>query len=374
MAFDSVFQGPPEDVAAPGTAQSPSLGVDVSNRELYISSGQGWEPIEAPSTPAGSNGELQYNDGGVSTGTPGGTTNGTHFALGNGSVIDTAYPIAPDGEFSAPRSAIAVFEEQNYTNPLLENGVYVEVDLNPSAPVAAGSAAIGNYVYMVAVDGPNWNASDNFLVGGWFSTLLTVNAPNVSPDGNGAVFGVYVSGSANVQHAHGAYFDAFNLAEATVDNLVGAEIALQNASDGTVTQAEGVLVNFYGNGAGGTTTSFNAFHVNAPTNNGDTITTLTGLRIEEIAVAGVGTAYPIFSASAALSVFEGPLSFPYVQAQTVYSLAGTPLPSAVTAGMGARAFVSDSTSAAVGSFVALYLGGGAEHVPVYSDGSIWCLG
>jgi len=45
MAFDNIFQGPPEDTVAPGTPQSPSLGVDVVNNELYISSGNGWEEL-----------------------------------------------------------------------------------------------------------------------------------------------------------------------------------------------------------------------------------------------------------------------------------------------------------------------------------------
>ena len=45
MAFDSIFQGPPEAETAPGTAQSPSLGVDVVNKELYISAGEGWEEL-----------------------------------------------------------------------------------------------------------------------------------------------------------------------------------------------------------------------------------------------------------------------------------------------------------------------------------------
>lgn len=53
MAFDSVFQGPPQDVAAPGTSQSPSLGVDVVNKELYISSGQGWEELGNPTSGIG---------------------------------------------------------------------------------------------------------------------------------------------------------------------------------------------------------------------------------------------------------------------------------------------------------------------------------
>ena len=46
MAFDSIFQGPPRDVAAPGTAQSPSLGVDVVNKQLYLSFGEGWQEVE----------------------------------------------------------------------------------------------------------------------------------------------------------------------------------------------------------------------------------------------------------------------------------------------------------------------------------------
>ncbi len=50
MAFDSIFQGPPSAVNAPGTAQSPTLGVDVVNKELYISSGNGWQELSVPSS------------------------------------------------------------------------------------------------------------------------------------------------------------------------------------------------------------------------------------------------------------------------------------------------------------------------------------
>jgi hypothetical protein len=47
------------------------------------------------------------------------------------------------------------------------------------------------------------------------------------------------------------------------------------------------------------------------------------------------------------------------------------LPSATTAGVGARAFVNDATSPVFGSAVT---GGGAVAVPVYSDGSAWNVG
>jgi hypothetical protein len=67
-----------------------------------------------------------------------------------------------------------------------------------------------------------------------------------------------------------------------------------------------------------------------------------------------------------LGVFNVPVS-----ATTVYSVAGTPLPSAATVGEGARAFVSDATSNA---FAAAYAGNGSFKIPVYSNGSSWFIG
>jgi len=59
----------------------------------------------------------------------------------------------------------------------------------------------------------------------------------------------------------------------------------------------------------------------------------------------------------------------YIPALTVFTVAT--LPSAVTAGVGARAFVSDATLAVFASTVA---GGGSNKVPVYSDGTNWKIG
>lgn len=58
-------------------------------------------------------------------------------------------------------------------------------------------------------------------------------------------------------------------------------------------------------------------------------------------------------------------------ATVVYSVAGTPIIPAATAGAGARAFVSDAT---VNVFASPYVGGGANSVPVYSDGTAWFVG
>ena len=54
---------------------------------------------------------------------------------------------------------------------------------------------------------------------------------------------------------------------------------------------------------------------------------------------------------------------------TVYTVAT--LPSAATSGVGARSFVSDANATTFASIVA---GGGANNVPVYSDGTNWRIG
>ena len=47
------------------------------------------------------------------------------------------------------------------------------------------------------------------------------------------------------------------------------------------------------------------------------------------------------------------------------------LPSAATSGTGARAFVSDANAT---TFASTVVGGGANKVPVYSDGANWKIG
>ena len=58
-----------------------------------------------------------------------------------------------------------------------------------------------------------------------------------------------------------------------------------------------------------------------------------------------------------------------IPALTVYTVAT--LPSAVTSATGARAFVSDANAT---TFAYTVAGGGANKVPVYSDGTNWKIG
>ena len=84
-----------------------------------------------------------------------------------------------------------------------------------------------------------------------------------------------------------------------------------------------------------------------------------------LGVAGGGTTLQraTFNSS---GVFNAPLLN-----TTTYSAAGTAIPSASTAGAGARAFVTDAT---VSTFGTAYTSGGSNSVPVYSNGTSWYIG
>jgi len=60
---------------------------------------------------------------------------------------------------------------------------------------------------------------------------------------------------------------------------------------------------------------------------------------------------------------------PALPTSAVYTFAT--LPSAVTAGAGARAFITDASAT---TFASAAAGGGANKVPVYSDGAAWHIG
>jgi hypothetical protein len=114
------------------------------------------------------------------------------------------------------------------------------------------------------------------------------------------------------------------------------------------------IVAFSNIGAGGTSWS-----VGLDNSDGDK------LKIEA-SYRAVGTAANVFvefDAAAGVSYFRKPPRMPNYTVAT--------LPSAVTAGAGARAFVTDASAPAFGAAVA---GGGAVKVPVYSDGAGWRVG
>jgi len=356
MAFDRVFQGPPSDTAAPGTAQSPSFGIDVVNSNLYFSAGEGWQEIVAAQDITGDldvDGTLAVNG---------------HSALGVGATIDSVPTEAPDESGTISSKAIVVVEETATGD--LENGSYLGLTLNPSTAPST-TTAIGAFTDLVA-EGENLGGTALFA--SWSAATLEVNTPASAPAISGGVIGAYIKGNAEVPFAGGLTVDAVNFGTATVDDVEALSIFIGNISSGTISGCDGLAVSYNASGAGSTVDALNYIHLESPNNTGDIVTALVGLQIDALEASGVGTVTPIKSDSVGASVFAGPIELPYSKAQTVYSAAGTPIPAAATAGVGARAFVSDSTAAGVGGFAAPYVSGGTHKVPVYSDGTGWFIG
>ena len=59
-----------------------------------------------------------------------------------------------------------------------------------------------------------------------------------------------------------------------------------------------------------------------------------------------------------------------IQVRTTPTIVGS-LPAAATAGAGSRAFVTDATSI---TFGATAVGGAANNMPVFSNGTAWLIG
>jgi hypothetical protein len=106
--------------------------------------------------------------------------------------------------------------------------------------------------------------------------------------------------------------------------------------------------------------------INASVNGDATITDLFPKSLLRLFVGGGGSDGPRIATFNYLGVFNAP-----ALQTTVYSVAGTALPSAATVGVGARAFVSDASAT---TFASAYVGSGSNKVPVYSDGSVWRIG
>jgi hypothetical protein len=269
MAFDSIFQGPPVDVAAPGTAQSPTLGVDVTNKALYISAGSGWQELTVPAV-AAANSTL------VGSGSSGAGAPLTPITLGSGLAI-TGTTLSATG------------------------GGGLTGTLTPSKyPVAATSSSLqdGTIDYGLTVPG-----------------TLYITSP-----GSGANQGIRIDTSTD---NFAATDSGITITSGAGIHITNDPISLTNTGLSLVNGGN-LPLNIQNNGTGGTT-----------------IIDHNGVAID------------------------------FIKARTVYSAAGTPIVAAATAGVGARAFVSDATA---NTFGTAYTSGGTNKVPVWSDGTSWFIG
>lgn len=171
-------------------------------------------------------------------------------------------------------------------------------------------------------------------------------------------------------------YDYGNLARpcrTSYTNFVGIQCESQHRGTGTATNVIGVRVVAGSGQAGGTTgacTNLTGIEI-LVSGTYQSITNARGLRIQDHSGIGAATENLNIKSEGANSInlFEGKV----VVDGTVKTLSTivTSLPSASSAGSGARAFVTDATAT---TFLSIVAGNGGNKVPVVSDGTNWLIG
>jgi hypothetical protein len=152
-----------------------------------------------------------------------------------------------------------------------------------------------------------------------------------------------------------------------LNSLMSAYFSCDSDGACDVGELTGVIIEPFYSGSG-TCDNLNSLHIKQVFG-GTGATVIAGIRIEDQTPGG--TNYAIYTGKGQVEFGDNLKIHGVYQSAVIYSVAGTPLPSAATAGIGARAFVSDATST---TFAAGYTGSGANKVPVYSDGTGWFIG
>lgn len=355
MPFDKVFSDDPRtiDTVAPGSHQAPSLGIDIAANVLYTSSGDGWEPVQ---TPAIATGNLSIEG---------------HASVGSAALTNpdfgVLYPNITNFAYDTPATTLSVIE--NNSKATTQTEVVAIQKYTPTTTVAPGSGNQAAVIYNeVNMDG---QTAADFVAYGATTAAANISNTRTVDTVNGSIIAAANFGTGNVTHLFGLSASAQNNGTGTVSNDAIGVLGQVWQNGGTINAAYSFWAENFT--SAGHINGWDGFFVPDPFTSGTgTIGTVRGLHLQiNNGVAGVTTAYSLDSTGTATSRFAGPVSLPYTQAFTVYSAAGTPLPSAATAGVGARAFVSDATVATFGS---AYASGGTNKVPVYSDGSAWHIG
>jgi len=414
MAFDSVFHGAPVDVAAPGTKQSPSLGVDVTNKELYISSGNGWEELSS-----GGSGTIS------GSGTTGFIPEFTDTTELGDSVIDNGVTTA-DVLTVSKNTVIAGRTSVGGTNAVLDydgkTGLAVIPDtytaLDTGDNFSLSSDVESNIAVTADFGGGTFPAnSTNFLMS-WNGVNLADGA-GTQHGSLGAQYNFVINnntratktvealvaqwnevdqyGTCPITHMV-ATFNEFspNGNTGVVTNVYGVWNSYKN--DGTVSPTN--MFGFYNSdlGVSGSANRYYEWHdsrgvrrtkedstfnsvgqaIEALYNPQFTKYTPGATNFERVVlgqwnsnVAEIGAEAGGTGTLRDVRVIGNALRVPVLKPNTVYSAAGTALPSAVTVGAGARAFVSDANAS---TFNTAYTGGGSNNVPVFSDGTVWRIG
>lgn len=308
LALAARGQGTIHGLGSPSTVKPDCLKspfyVDDATGNLYTSPQKSpcvWaQPGSGGGSPGGSSAHLQYNNSGAFGGAAGGTTNGTHFAFGAESAIDGVSAAFPDTQVAATK--VVSTDAESYAGPDLENGLYLNLNLNPSS--AATNGSFGAWIQNNA-DGSNWAGTQDF-------TGL-VAAANYSGIGTGAsampeiVADQVIASNTNAGEIGNAWNSLdfiINSGSGTIDTAYGPISQILNNGAGTIAAAQEFTTFFFSQS--GATTENDGLVVGTPVVVGSaSLGIAKGIDIKEQCGAGITSCYEMDSEGTGLNHFGG---------------------------------------------------------------------
>ena len=295
------------------------LGTGTASASTYLRGDLTWGSVSV--SPGGTSGQLQFNSSGSFAGVSGSSVDGSgNITLGSRFISSL------NGAASAPPVAVTGTWLTSGTSTTTKPQVLIE----PTGTTSTAWSAAGTGLGVNAPSGFTGNLLD-----------LQVNGTRAfAINDNGSA--VIISGRCSVILGSLAYTDRFNIGNPSDRGIAIWGCGLFSPSDHVLEQRSGA--------AGQTWRLYNTF-TNASNYERLSTTWSSNVCYTRPENAGTGSAR---------------LYVPVTGSTTVASL-----PSAATAGTGARSFVTDATAT---TFLSTVAGGGTNRVPVVSDGTNWLIG
>lgn len=279
------------------------------------------------------------------------------------SVLIGAHAISEDIEVNVDSSVIicpAGLNSSNLSGKLISNsvligyGVRLSPSANPYSIVAIGSNVIpGDFGIHVGTDNTASEGSSGNVVIGNDNNVGYFDEPGFKNVVIGSIS--CIRGSQNVVIGHHSGSPGFlGLSEILLNRIVGNNCIFIGANVVTLPSSSGVV---------NVTDSAFIGYEGTVTNNIENNSCFFSERYKRFYFGSKDSDYQ----------FDGAAIIDGAVRSAVFTV--STLPPASTAGVGARAFVTDSTLSYTGATLGLeVIGGGTNKVPVYSDGSTWRVG
>jgi hypothetical protein len=323
---------------------------------------------DGATTPGGSNTQVQFNDSGAMAGDADLTWNKTTNVLGvtgdinlsdGGTYTTTIQTVTATANrtISFPDATGTVALVAGSSGQLTYNNAGSNAGATGSVVDSSGNVTIGGLTTLAG--SPSANNTSGVLINGTWRTGASSNNPQLLLNPTGTTLSTTWSPNGTGIGVNAPASFGGNLLDLQVNgtsklSLTGASTPVLSSSGGlTITPAGSLL----GIGAANTISWY------------FTSTQLTAASNNSVITFGASTDAGLArSAAGVVKVTNGSTGTGYIKQDPV---AVSALPNAATVGAGTRGFVNDATATTFASTVA---GGGANKVPVYSDGTNWLIG